>query len=243
MMNTVTCDPITSVLVAPTRMLHSGSFNRCGKTVCSFQIKSNQRYVARHSGFSMKTTTCSVFPGPKQTNKTKRKKKVLQAVFWFTFMSGEGLAVCLEIFSTVYNSCVAFWNASPPPRAVYIRPFQCIIAPARSSDRTTWLMLNSSRSKMCLLINTGPRAPFVYCSHGGSRLFRKYRRRLPCVGENLTMWRLVESKLGGEQRKNRRGGWCVFSGGGFRGCCLFICLSFSLFEIEHLSVWIMVSCS
>lgn len=35
-------------------------------------------------------------------------QKILQAVFWFTLMSGEGLVVCLEIFSTVYSSCVAF---------------------------------------------------------------------------------------------------------------------------------------
>jgi len=33
------------------------------------------------------------------------------------------------------------------------------MAPARSADRTTWLMLNCSRRKMCLLINTKPRAP------------------------------------------------------------------------------------
>lgn len=106
-------------------------------------------WAAQYSDLVSKTTMCSVF----------QAKKILQAVFWFTFMAGEGLVVCLEIFSTVYSSCVAFWNASPPPPAVYIRPFQRIIAPARSSDRTTWLMLNSSRSKMCLLINTGPRAP------------------------------------------------------------------------------------
>lgn len=84
--------------------------------------------------------------------------QIPRALFWFTFMSGEGLLVCLEIFSTVYSSRVAFRGAPPPPPAVYIRPSQCIMAPARYADRTTWLMLNYSRSKMCLLINTEPRA-------------------------------------------------------------------------------------
>lgn len=87
-----------------------------------------------------------------------KSTEIPKALFWFTFMSGEGLVVCLEIFFSVYSSGVAFWNTPPPPPAVYIRPAQCIIAPARSSDCTTWLMLNCSRSKMCLLINREPRA-------------------------------------------------------------------------------------
>lgn len=74
-------------------------------------------------------------------------------------MSGEGLLVCLEIFFAVYSSCVAFWAVPPPFPAVYIRPSLCIMAPARSADRTTWLMLNCSRRKMCLLINTKARVP------------------------------------------------------------------------------------
>ena len=41
-------------------------------------------------------------------------------------------------------------------QAVYIKAYLCIVLPATAVYRTTWLMVNCSRRKICLHINTDP---------------------------------------------------------------------------------------